>query len=161
MNQKPERRDVSFASFDELIGDAEQLAAGETRTVGQHSFAAILHHLKISFDASSGRISPPKPPLFMRVMRPLIRMMVLNDRPLSPGIQLPAQGESFFWPGGVGDVATGMESLKEAIENYQQQGATEVHPFFGKLTRQQSDSLNLRHAALHLSFVHPVGTDVG
>lgn len=156
MAETSDRRELHFDSFDDVIAEAELLASGETRVVGNHSFAEILHHLGLSFDTASGRATPPPAPFFMKLMRPLIRMMVLNDKPLSPGVKLPARGESFFWPRENFDVATEIAYLKEAVAHYQNNGHLENHPFFGKLSREQSDSLNLRHSALHLGFVHPM-----
>lgn len=155
MAANDERREVSFQTLDEVVADAEKLAAGEVRVVGSHSFAEILNHLAISQDAATGRVTPPPPPFFMKLMRPLIKRMVFNPKPLKPGIKLPATGESFFWPDKNIDAATALANLKESTENYNSNGPLDKHPFFGAVSRPESDSFNCRHAALHLSFVHP------
>jgi len=150
-----ERREVTFRSVDEIVADARQLASGEVRVNGNHSFGQILHHLALSHDVASGKLSAPPPPLFMKLMMPLIRRMVINAKPLKPGIKLPAKGEAFFWPDKEFDVPTSLQYLEESVENYKTNGPLETHPFFGKLTRAEADQLTCRHAALHLSFVHP------
>ncbi|MCA9048200.1 MAG: DUF1569 domain-containing protein, partial [Planctomycetaceae bacterium] len=49
-------------------------------------------------------------------------------------------------------------AFKESVRYYDTHGPLAKHPMFGKITREQNLSLNLRHAALHLGFVHPVGS---
>ena len=34
----------------------------------------------------------------VRLMMPLIKRMVINSKPMKPGIKLPSKGEAFFWP---------------------------------------------------------------
>ncbi len=85
-----------------------------------------------------------------------MKRMVINPKPLKPGVTLPAKGEAFFWPDKEIDVPTGLQYFTESVEYYRNNGSLEKHPFFGKITRDECDELNCRHAALHLSFVHPV-----
>ena len=155
MSNKPERRELSFKSMDEVVEDAERLAAGEVRTTGNHSFAEILKHLALSHDMATGKIDAPRPPWFMRLILPVMKNFILNSTP-KPGFKLPKTAESFFWPGGDIDVQEALTHLKDSVENYNVNGPLEVHPMFGKATRDQIDRLNLGHCAMHLSFVHPV-----
>lgn len=85
---------------------------------------------------------------------PLMRRMVINSKPLKPGIKLPAAGEAFFWPDKEFDVAESVSYFKDSVEHYKTHGPLEVHPFFGRVAKEGIDELNCRHAALHLSFVH-------
>jgi hypothetical protein len=150
-----ERRDITFHHFDEIVADAEHLASGKWRTTGRHSLGQILHHLALSHDVASGRVVAPPPPWFMKLLMPLISRMVINDKPLKPGVKLPAKSESFFWPNKEFDVPLELQHLKESVDYLKSNGALEIHPFFGKLTKEESEQLSFRHAALHLSFVHP------
>ena len=50
MTANPERRVLTFQSLDEVIADAERLAAGKVRTTGSHTFGQILNHLALSQD---------------------------------------------------------------------------------------------------------------
>ena len=151
-----QRRTLQFNSLDEVIADIEQLAQGEVTTTGGHSFPEIVQHLAITLDMVMGRVEGPKPPWYMRLMIPLMKPMIINDKPLKPGFNLPSKAESFFWPKGDVDLGKAIDRLKEATDLYLQKGPPQKHPMFGKLTRQQQDSMNLRHSAMHLSFVHPV-----
>lgn len=150
-----ERRELNFQNLDEVLAEVDQLASGEVRTSGNHSFGQILNHLALSQDVSTGRVEAPRASFFMRLMMPLIKRTVFSPKPLKPGIKLPAAGEKFFWPDKEFDVQSALQYLRESIEYYKANGPAEKHQFFGKVTKEQDLQLNLRHAALHLSFVHP------
>lgn len=151
-----ERRDLSFQNLDEVLADVDRLASGEVRTTGNHTFSQILNHLAISQDVSAGRVQPPPPPFFMKLMMPLMKRMVFSSKPLKPGIKLPAAGESFFWPDKDFDLAESVKYFRESVEYMNSNGPLEKHPYFGKVSPAESIQLDCRHAALHLSFVHPV-----
>lgn len=155
MADNPERRELKFQSLDEVLQEVETLAAGKVRTTGNHSFGQILNHLALSQDVSAGRVQPPPPPFFMKLMMPLMKRMIINSKPLKPGVKLPAKGEAFFWPNKEFDVPASLEYFKDSVDYYKSNGPLDVHPFFGKITSAECDELNCRHAALHLSFVHP------
>ncbi len=155
MADDPERRELRFSNLDEVVADAEQLASGDVRTTGNHTFGQILEHLARTHDMTTGRLEAPRPPWFMRLMIPLMKPMLINDKPVKPGFKLPAKAEGVFWPDQEFEVSEALAHLKESVEHYKSHGPMPKHPMFGNLTRQQNDSLNCRHAALHLSFVHP------
>lgn len=151
-----ERRQLTFSSLDDVVADAERLASGEVRTTGNHSFGQILEHLARTHDVATGRLEAPKPPLFMKLMMPLMKPMIVKDKPAKPGFKLPSNFEQVFWPDQEFDVPAALAHLKESVDHYQSHGPLPKHPTFGKLSRQQQDRLYCRHAELHLSFVHPV-----
>ena len=151
----PERRELSFSNLDEVVAEAERLASGNVRTTGNHSFAKILEHLARTHDMTTGRMEAPRPPFYMRLLMPLMKSMIINDKPVKSGFKLPSKAEVVFWPDQEFKVQDALAHLKESVEHYKKQGPLPKHPMFGKLTRQQNDSMNCRHAALHLSFVHP------
>ncbi len=154
MADKVERRELKFWNIDEVLAEVERLASTAVRTTGNHSFGQILNHLALSHDVASGRTQAPPPPFFMRLMMPLMKRMVINSKPLKPGIKLPAKGESFFWPNKEFEVHSTLNDFKESVDYYKSNGPLEKHPFFGKISKADCDELNCRHAALHLSFVH-------
>lgn len=149
-----ERRELNFNSLDDAIAEIERLAQGEVRTTGKHTFGQIVEHLARSCEMSAGKIVGPKPPLMMRIMMPFIKGMVLNGS-AKPGFKLPSKAEAFFWPEGDVDVQQALAHFKESVEYYKTNGPLEVHPVFGKATREQIDNLNITHSSMHLSFVHP------
>ncbi|MFK7820959.1 MAG: DUF1569 domain-containing protein [Planctomycetaceae bacterium] len=155
MTKNAERRELNFNSLDEAVAEAERLASGEVRTTGNHTFAEILKHLALTHDMSSGKVSGPRPPWYMRLMIPLMKGMIFKGG-AKPGFKLPADAEAFFWPKEEFSVADALAHLKESVEHYKQKGPLAVHPVFGKATSEQVDRLNCTHCAMHLSFVHPV-----
>ena len=154
MADQPERRSLSFNSLDEVVAEAQRLASGEVRTTGKHSFGQILEHLARSHDLSTGKLVGPKPPLYLRLLMPLVKGMIIKD--VKPGYTLPAASESFFWPDQEFEVAAALTHLKESVENYNSAGPLEKHPVFGKLSREKNLQLQCKHCAMHLGFVHPV-----
>ena len=149
-----ERRELEFNNLDEVVADAERLASGEVRTTGNHTFGQILEHLARTHDMTTGKLVAPQPPFYMKIMVALMKPMLINDKPIKPGFKLPKKAEAFFWPDQEFDVQQALTHLKESVENYKTQGPLPKHPMFGKLSREQNDQMNCRHAALHLSFVH-------
>lgn len=153
MPDQLERRELSFNNLDEAVAEAERLASGQVRTTGNHSFGQILEHLARTHDMSTGKIVGPRPPLFMRLMMPIMKNMIIKD--VKPGFKLPAKAEAFFWPDQEFDVGQALTHLKESVENYKTAGPLDKHPVFGKLSREKNLELNCKHCAMHLSFVHP------
>jgi len=151
---KADRRELSLNTQDEVLHEVQRLASGHVRTTGKHSFPEIVRHLALTNSMMTGRITAPKPPLMLRLLLPLIRSSMLNG-PVKPGVKLPAKAEAVFWPAEEISIEAAIEQLKESVADYQARGPLPVHPIFGKATREQLDGLNLRHAAMHLSFVHP------
>lgn len=152
-----DRREISFSSMDDVLADIQQLAQGEHRTVGKESFARIVRHLAKTNEMLTGQTKPPKFPLMMRIMMPMMRSKILNT-PAAPGFTLPsAEMQQFFWGEGEPELSQAISQFKQSSERYNSQGPLPTHPLFGKATREQIDNLTLTHAAMHLSHVHPAG----
>ena len=153
MSATPERRELSFATLDEAVADAVQLASGDVRTTGNHSFGQILEHLARTHDMATGLLPGPKMPFFMRLMMPLMKKSIIKD--VQPGFKLPPNAEEFFWPAQEFEVQEALAHLRESVERFNTEGPLAKHPLFGKLTTEQTTQLNCKHCAMHLSFVHP------
>lgn len=149
------RREISFASLDDVIADIESLASREHETTGNHSFGNIVQHLAITNEMLVGNVIPPKLPWYMRMAMPFLKNGILNN-PVEPGFNLPNSAmQKFFWPSTELDLNEAIENFRASVKAYQDKGPLPVHPVFGKATKQQIDKMNLSHAAMHLSFVHP------
>lgn len=149
-----ELRKLSFENMDEIVADIEQLAGGEVKTMGGHSFAAIVDHLAKTNEMLLGRRQPPKLPWMYRLAMPFLRKKILNSKP-TPGFKLPSSElESFFWDDDA-DLSDAIAYFKSTTEECKNRGMPDVHPFFGPATPQQIENLVLNHAAMHLSFVMP------
>jgi len=153
MPASPDRRQLSFTTLDEAVADAAQLASGDVRTTGKHSFGQILEHLARTHDMATGLLPGPKMPLFMRLMMPLMKKSIIKN--VKPGFKLPPKAEAFFWPDQEFEVQTALAHLKESVDRFNTQGPLPKHPVFGTLTKEQATQLNCEHCAMHLSFAHP------
>ena len=154
MTTEPERRELSFASLDDVVSEAERLADGEVRTTGNHSFGQILEHLARTHDMATGKLEAPPTPLFIRLMMPFVKSSIIKN--VKPGFKLSPKAEAFFWPDQEFKVQPALAHLKESVERFNTVGPLPKHPIFGKLSTEQATELNHKHCAMHLSFVHPV-----
>lgn len=153
MSTNPEHRSLVFSSLDEAVAEAERLASVNVRTTGKHSFGQILEHLARTHDMATGKVEAPRPSLFVRMMMPFMKSMIIKD--VKPGFNLPSKAEAFFWPDQDFEVSQALAHLKESVENYKTNGPLEKHPVFGRLSREKNLELNCKHCAMHLGFVHP------
>ena len=150
--QVENRRELHYSNLNDIITDAESLASGEYRTSGNWTFGQILEHLAMAMDCSIDGFGFKAPWLVRTFVAPVIKNRVFS-KPMPAGFKLPAKA-SRLQPGDV-TVEEGLEHLKRAIARYETETPSAPHPFFGKLARQEWVSLTLRHAELHMSFVHP------
>ena len=151
---EPNRREISFSSWEEVIADIEELIGQpEHETTGNHSFGKIVQHLANTNEMVVGNITPPKLPWYMRLAMPLLKNGILNQ-PVKPGFKLHNTAmQEFFWSKTEVDPKEAIENFKASVKAYQDKGPLAVHPIFGKVTREQVDNITLSHAAMHLSFV--------
>jgi len=73
------------------------------------------------------------------------------------GKTLPAgfKTTAAFTPGET-SVEEGLADLREAVARQSRESSRAPHPGFGKISREESDAFNLRHAEMHMSFAVPV-----
>ena len=148
------RREVSYASYDELLQDAERLAAGDVSTLANWSYPQILRHLGSSLDASIDGVSFSAPwPL--RIFGKLFMKSRFLDQAIPAGFNIPDKARAQFDPDDTVSLEEGLDSLRKGIARCHQQSQRAPHPFFGQLTTEEWDRFNLRHAELHMSFVLP------
>ncbi len=149
------RRAVSFATIDDAVADAERVAAadqtGNAKTVGNWTVGQILNHLATwatyAYDGA-----PFRAPWFIRIIARTFKKRFLTKA-------MPAGGRIPRVPGGTygteivpTDVA--LDRFRKAFTRLKHEPPTAPSPAFGPLTHEEAIALNLRHAELHLSFVH-------
>ena len=151
------RRQLSFASLDDAVRDAEHLLAVGYDRAGNWDLAQVCDHLAnwLTYPVAGF----PKAPLPLRIVMAGVRKTMgrrllakfLRDgmRPNSP--TLP---QSVAAPGG--DPAAAVGRLRDAAKRFEgHAGEYGPSPLFGKLTRDEALTVQLRHAAHHLSFLVP------
>jgi hypothetical protein len=156
-----DRRALKFGSLDEMSGELDRVVAaergGRLRRTGNWTTGQTLNHLatwiNFGFDGY-----PPELPLPPWLMLKVIRMMKKRFlfKPLPAGFSIR----------GVKGGTLGMEELpldeaerkvRAAVERLKVGSPVSPNVIFGPLTHEEWKNLHLRHAELHLSFLHPEG----
>jgi hypothetical protein len=153
-----DRRKLRFESLDEAVRDAEALVVAERRGTlrgtGNWQLGQTLGHLaywaSCPFD---GYPDLPRPPWFVRLLMPLMRKSFLNER-MPTGVVLRGV------PGGTFGIDAmspeeGLAKMRAAFDRMAKVAPTRENPIFVNMTHEDWIKLNLRHAELHLSFLHP------
>ncbi len=145
-----DRREIRYANLDELLAEAQRLATGPHHVIGNWTYAQILDHLAEAFTGSIDGFSF-KAPWPMRIVAGLFMKKKFLRDGLPAGFAVPPKAANLM-PGDVTEEES-LEKLRQAIERLKSTDQRSTHPFFGKLSREESDEFQLRHAELHMSFV--------
>lgn len=149
-----ERRTVQYKSLQELVADAEQLAAVPHETVGNWTFVQILWHLTESMNASFDGYQFRANWLVRKIVAPMIKKSLLT-KPMKPGYPTPKVALSRMPTDGLSSEQA-LDDLRSAVARFEQETPTGFHPLFGHMTPEEWNALHLRHAELHMSFVRAV-----
>ena len=146
------RRELKFATLDEVMPDVERLMSGHT-TVGQWSLGQICNHLAMALRIPVHGYDGPLPPWFIRkVLAPFALKRLMGSGTMKTGIKVP---EVFLPKPGL-EARDEAESLRAALAAFAaHHGKFRDHPFFGPMTAEQWTRLHCIHCAHHLSFALP------
>ncbi|MBX3356958.1 MAG: DUF1569 domain-containing protein [Phycisphaeraceae bacterium] len=156
--QVKDRRQLSFTSFEELEREVTRLRAaaihGRVRCTGNWTVGQTLGHIGAWMEYPYTGF-PMKAPWLVRLVGPALKRFVFRGG-LPAGYRIPgAPGGTY----GIEVLSTeeGAARLLSAIARMKR-GEEPVHPspVFGRMSLSEWSKLNLGHAALHLSFLHPV-----
>jgi hypothetical protein len=148
------RRKVAYASFEELLADADRLGSGPLKALGNWSEGQIYRHLAKVYNGSIDGISITFP-WPVRILTKVFRKKILAGA-MPPGFKLPADGTKALVPEPT-TAAEGLADLRAAVDRLKKEPHRVRHPLFGKMTREEWDKLHLAHASLHMSFLVPEG----
>jgi hypothetical protein len=153
----PERRQLSFASLDEIAADAENLLAKGYDKAGNWDLAQVAGHVAdwMRFPIEGF----PRPPLLIRPMLWLMKVTAgkkMLAKILAEGFTAGGHTMPQTVPPAGGDPTAAVAKLQESIAKWKSHTG-EVHPspLFGAMTKETATRLQLRHAAHHLSFLVP------
>ena len=158
MTPPPARRDLTFADFDDVIGDANALLRTGSTRVGRWDLAQTCGHLAewLHYPVDGFPPMPAPARLLMALLRntvgPRLLRKTLSTQALpsrSPTIpqSVPAEG---------GDARAAVDRLAEAIERFRRhEGPYRPSPLFGAMDRATTTRLQLIHCAHHLGHLIP------
>ncbi len=145
------RRQIAYATLDEIVADAERLVAANATTTGNWSLGKILEHLATVLDKAVDGFEN-QPPLPVRLVgRWFLKKKFLRDG-MPAGFQLKGGIAKEILPDET-DVQQALDHLRRSAERLKNHPGDVLHPFFGPMTHEEILKINCRHAELHMSFV--------
>jgi hypothetical protein len=147
------RRKVNYASYEELLADADRLSAGPIKTLGNWTAGQILRHVAAVMNASIDGFTFTFP-WYMRVVVRPFRKRVLAG-PMPAGFKLSPEGSRALDPPPT-SLEEGSADLHAAVARLQRELNRAKNPMLGQLSKEEWDTLHLRHASLHMSFIIPL-----
>ncbi len=146
------RHQIQYATYKDLLADAERLAAGPVRAAGNWTPGQIFRHLATAFNCSIDGFNVQ----FPWVMRKLAGFFKtrLTDRPMPAGLKLPAGLAKVVLPEPT-TTDDGLAALRAAISRLEHEPNRAEHPILGRLTREEWDRIHMHHSSLHMSFLSP------
>lgn len=150
------RRPLRFNSLAELRAEVDRVVAAERagtlRRSGNWSTGQVLGHLA-TWMQFSWTPCPIKAPWFVRWIVGRRKYKYLNQA-MPAGVRIPRVegGTLGTEPRKLDEAAA---DLRAAIDRLEREAPTCPSPIFGLLTREEAVKLNLRHAELHLGYLHP------
>lgn len=152
------RRTLRFQSLDEVLAEAEQLAAIPTRGLGKWTLGQVLSHLALVYEKSIDGTTY-RPGWLMRllakvVIGPLFLRRVLR-KGMGAGIRPPAVMFKEIAPPDNVSTEEGLQALRRAVGRLKSESKRDFEQCFHLFTREEWDLFHVRHAELHLSFIVP------
>ncbi|MDX2132942.1 MAG: DUF1569 domain-containing protein [Planctomycetota bacterium] len=153
-----ERRVLRFESIAALRAELDALEAAERvgalRAIGNWTAGQVFSHLAAFVEYGFDGYPPtlPQPGWLMRTAGRALRGRMLRG-PLPAGVRIPGvEGGTV----GQDDVpfGAGLARLRAALDRLEREAPAEPNLLLGPLPHEQWIALHLRHAELHLGFLH-------
>ena len=152
-----DRRSLQFNTIDDLLAEADRIVAAEKAgtlrqsgnwTAGQ-AFGHLAAWMNYAYDGY-----PFKTPWPIRlILKTQVRKYLRNGMPA--GVRIP-KVKNGTYATEVLSTEEGAAQLRRALTRLaSDEPATHDSPAFGKASDEDRIALNLRHAELHLGFLHP------
>jgi len=153
-----ERRALRFESIDEVLVEVERVvasdAAGTLRRTGTWTPGQVLGHLAAWIEYGYDGYPLKPPPFFIRwILRARLQKMLAGGMPA--GVRIPgvAGGTTGAEPQATAEAAGRLRRAFERLRSGEE--CPYDSPAFGAMSHADRVRLNLRHAELHLGFLHP------
>jgi len=152
-----DRRTIRYRSIEDLLSDIDQIVtadrAGTLRRTGNWTAGQAFGHLAAWINYAYEGF-PTNPPWLIRMILRLRKKKMLREG-IGAGVRIPGAPDGTY---GVDRVTTdeGAKRLRDALARLQKGEAPKFHsPAWGPMTLDERVQGHLRHAELHLSFLHP------
>ncbi len=147
------RRELHFATLDEMSADAERLAAAQNvPALGNWTLGQALGHLAAGMDMAVDGATF-RAPWFIRMFAWTMKKRIL--RKMDPGYSFPDNAAKYLLPPPTISTEEGISRFRKSLAQLKATPNRAPSPFLGRLTRHESDRLQMSHAELHLSFFVP------
>lgn len=152
-----DRRRLRYATVDEVLADVDRIVAAEKsgtlRRTGNWTAGQVFGHLATWANyAYEGY--PFRPPWFIRWILRKKKVAYLRDG-MPAGVRIPKVPNGTY---GTEEMSTeeGVNRLRRAMSRLKNgEPAKFDSPAWGKMPLEEGIAMNLRHAELHMSFLHP------
>jgi len=144
------RRDVRYSNYDELLADAQRLTEQPVQALGNWTQAQNYKHIAMALDTAidgSGFMLPAPARWLMSLL--MKKKFLTNAIP--PGFKTSKEmvaSKQYALDEAMSDLRTAVERQKNVPDRAIQAG-------FGRISREEWDQFNLRHAEMHMSFIVP------
>jgi hypothetical protein len=144
------RRELKLHSLGNIREELQRLTAGPVETTGSWTYYQIITHCRYPFIAAwngpLGEGHTPDAAKLEMLAKLVERGFMRPDLP----IILPESAVE----GLRGDVRAAESLLREAMDRFERyEGPNSLHPFFGKLTKEEWTKFLVVHTAHHLGYV--------
>ncbi len=142
------RRQLHFDTVEEILTDAEQMAAANPTTLGNWSQGQIYRHQGETMNQSIDGLDI-SPPWYIKIVGRLIKRRFLT-KPMPAGFKLPKSTK--LLPPEIG-LEDGLQYLRDAVARLQNETKRADSPLLGKMTNDDWIQLHCRHAEHHSSYI--------
>ncbi|NOS98998.1 MAG: DUF1569 domain-containing protein [Phycisphaerales bacterium] len=153
-----DRRPLRFKSIDEVLADIDRIVAADTagklRRTGNWTAGQVFGHVAAWINYAYEGYPMKPPPFFIRwILRAKKGTYLRAGMP--SGVRIPGVANGTFALDPL-DTKEGADRLRRALKRLQSGEANKFDsPAFGRMSVDDRIALNLRHAELHMSFLHP------
>ncbi len=144
------RRTLRFNTLDEMLAEADALAAGPTQVLGNWSPGQIFEHLARGYTLPLDGVVLPVPFYVRWGARLMLGHFLRNGLPA--GLKLTGKSAEALVPDATATEA-GLADLRNAIARWKAKTTIPRHSVFGAVSDEQWTQIQLRHAELHMSFL--------
>lgn len=153
-----EHRKLRFQSSAQMWAEIDRIVAaaraGRLRRTGNWEAGQILNHLaawaSFPYDGYPAKLNPP---WFVRLLMKGKKKKYLYDG-LPAGVRIPGVegGTAATEPTSLDE---GLARMRKAWDRLDRSPPTSPNPLFGPMSHDEWKAVHLRHAELHLGFLHP------